>query len=66
MIYILYKKFLKITKRKKLGFIRGSDFSSTLLHLLERHHVLLKASGNFLKTKTVKYQQIFTLKNKHP
>lgn len=56
-----------MTKRKRLDFICGSAFSSTLLHLLERPHVLLKAAGNFLKMKkTVKYQQIFTLKNQHP
>lgn len=62
-LYFYIKKSLKVAKRKRLGFLRGSAFSSTSLHLLERHHVLLKATGNFLKTKkTVKYQQIFTLK----
>lgn len=61
MIYVLYKKFLKMTKRKRLGFIHGSAFSGILLHLLEKHHILLKAAGNFLKTKkTVQYQQICT------
>lgn len=53
MIYVLYKKFLKMTKRKRLGFIRGSAFSSIILHLLERHHILLKAAGNFLKAKKI-------------
>jgi hypothetical protein len=53
VIYVFYKKFLKIAKKKKIRLHPGFAFSSLTPHLLEKHYILFRALDSLKTKKTV-------------
>ena len=53
MIYVFYKIFLKIAKKKKFRLHPGFAFSSLTPHLLEKHYIVFKTPDSLKTKKTV-------------